>query len=135
LASFIQLDFAKERAEQIRTFAENPDNWYRAFQSSAKVPGLHDEYVLESGTIRAVFSWTLVPDGDIFRQMTVSSKNPGKWAQPLIVWTLAHYFGFTGATTNEHDLVEEAASSWQVQMVEEESCVMVVEKVEEEAPT
>lgn len=64
------------------------------------------------GTIKLVFSWTK-HQGRLFRHLSVSTTSSEHYPDPRIVWTIAHYCGFTGGNLNEQDLVFEKASTWE----------------------
>ncbi len=130
VVGIVILTEAKKRAAEIAEFASQPDNWYR-IGVSPFVPGDRKEYVLKSGDHTAVFTFTMVPLGKVYRHMTVSVPRKGKFPQPLAVWTLAHYFGFTGATVNPYtDTVAEPAEGWAADTNEEQGCIVVQQEVE-----
>jgi len=121
----IILSEAEPRAKEIAEFARQPDNWYLVGVSNW-VPGDRSEYVLKSGTIKAVFTWTLQPSGEVFRHLTVSSH---KLPHPYIVWTMAHYFGFTGAEVDEVSTVLKPADTWEARVVERDGCIAVIQEI------
>jgi len=121
---------AKVRAEEIVAYASQTENWYR-MEVSTFVPGDRKEYVLRSGDHRAVFSWTMAPTGEVRRHMSVSVPRKGKYPQPIVVWTLAHYFGFTGAELGDGDVVHEPADGWVFAQDEDEGCIVVQQEVED----
>jgi len=125
----IILSEAKKRAAEIAKFAEQSANWYR-IETSTFVPGDRDEYVLLSGDHKAVFTWTMLPTAEVVRHLSVSVPRPGKYPQPLTVWTLAHYFGFTGAKVDpESDTVAEPAEDWIAGVNEGEGALVVYQEV------
>ncbi len=126
MVSVLDLVGAEARAREIVKFASQPENWYRVGETKV-VPGDRSEYVLRSGTVRAVFTWTYVPKADVlFRHMTVST-NGGRAPHPAIVWTLAHMFGFTGATLVQ-GVVETPAATWVADVDPKEKCIVVQER-------
>lgn len=125
--SALNLNEAEARAKEVAAFAARPENWYKVGESTW-IPGDREEYVLRSLTVRAVFSWTQVAPGDVRRHMTISTMGP-RFPNPMVVWTLAHMFGFTGAKPNAEGLVHEPAKSWAFLPDEKEHCIVVQEKV------
>ena len=60
------------------------------------IPGELAQHVLRTSFgYRAVFSYTQVPDG-LYRDLSVSVAEKGKWPNPISVYALAECFGFTG---------------------------------------
>lgn len=116
------------RAKEIAVYAAKPGNWYRPGETLT-LPGEHPEYVLVSGTIRAVFTWTRATKSLVIRHMSVSVQG-ANYPNPLTVWTLAHMFGFTGAKPDEHGLVHQPANTWGCFVDKDERCVVVQEKIE-----
>jgi len=93
---FVEDDTTRERIDEIRAYAENPLHWYLP-SLPATIPGARSEYILEVGTIRAVFSLTKVPTHssggfELFRHLTVSNRIG--LPSPLVVWRLCVLFGF-----------------------------------------
>ncbi len=126
MASVMLLDDAKARAQEVAALAEKPENWYIVGESTW-VPGDRPEYVLLSGSIRAVFSWTKFPSGDLRRHMSVSVRGP-HYPNPIVVWSLAHYFGFTGVAMDELG-VGRTHGNWAVAVDEKEHCIVVQEEI------
>lgn len=81
---------------RVREHAERPENWYRPAEGHAP-PGENPAYVVVSLAYRAVFSITVMPDGLIFRHVSVSTVRPGFQPNPTIAFTFCHLFGLTGA--------------------------------------
>lgn len=123
------LSDAEPRAKEIREHAERADNWYR-YGASTWIAADRPEHVLKSGTVKAVFTWTMDPDGKVFRHLSISSNRAkGKLPPPIFVWTLCRYFGFTGSELGEGDVVHKPAESWKWQHVERDGCIVVIEEV------
>ena len=82
--------------------------------------------------MHATFSWTVSPkEGTVWRQLSVSVERRGRYPQPVMVWTLARYFGFLGATPDNQGLVHEKASDWGVDINQTENTLVVIQKVDE----
>lgn len=119
------MTFAARRAQEIVNFAEKPENWYR-LGVAPWVPGDRKEFVLsDAGSIRAVFSWTWISDSAMIRHLSVSARSG--LPQPIIVWTLAHLFGFKGAKLDEHGFVHDPSETWVFDRDEKEGCIVVQE--------
>lgn len=126
----IVLEQAEQRAKEIAAYAEQSEHWYRPGQTA--VPGDLPEHVLLNGNIRAVFCWTVNPENpaEVYRHMSVSVQAHGRFPQPPMVWTLAHFFGFTSAKLDpKSKVVMHPAASWGYAAKAEEGCVIVHELV------
>jgi len=127
---FLLTPEVRERAREVAAFARAEANWYRP--GDCRLPGDIPGHVLVSGSVRAVFSWTVAPhERGLFRHLSVSVRREGRYPLPQVVWTLAHLLGFTGASPGEGGLVEDPAAAWAFDVNEEESTAVVVERVEE----
>jgi hypothetical protein len=127
----IILSEAKKRAAEIAAFAEKTENWY-LIGASTFVPGYRDEYTLLSGDHRAVFTWTVLSTAEVVRHLSVSVPRPGRYPQLITIWTLAHYFGFTGAKVDpESDTVREPAADWVAGVNEGEGTFVVYQDVKD----
>jgi hypothetical protein len=124
--SLLVLDAAKERAREIVDYARRTENWYKVGETSW-IPGDRSEFVLISGTVRAVFSWTQV-EARILRHMSVSVMGP-RLPNPSIVWTLAGFFEFTGVEADAYGVVDRPAATWGIWANEEEHCIVVQEEI------
>lgn len=115
-----------EETRRVRQYAERPEHWYRP--EIHPPPGNNPAYILVAGTVRAVFSWTRVP-GRLLRHMTVSTQR--RYPQPVIVWTLAYHFGFTGVVPDKNDLVWTPGLDWGFETDPAEGCVIVQQSVQD----
>jgi hypothetical protein len=124
-------DALKAECRRLREFAEVPRNWYVVGKTTL-VPGDKPEYVIETEFgFRVVFTITHAPfhKPDPFRHMSISV--PGdKFPHPVVVWTIAHHLGFTGADVQD-DVVLEPAETWGVAMDRDERCMVVQQPYEE----
>jgi hypothetical protein len=116
----------EQRIFDIVAHASNPLHWYRPGKSDW-VPGDKPEYVLLSGDTKAVFSWTETTE--VFRHLSVSVKTPGKYPDPIVVWTLAHKFGFQGVTPDPQGIVHSPSSTWSCGTNQDFECVTLIEIV------
>lgn len=131
-SKFFLTDAVLARAKEVVAFAEKQANWYYPGIPGRTVPGDIPDHILESGTTRAVFSWTKHPEHEdiILRHMSVSVKRKGRYPRPLVVWTIAHLFGFTGAEPNDVGVVIKPAPTWKMASDETEHTVVVQESIE-----
>lgn len=111
----------------VRARAEQPENWYRPTNGAAP-PGNTPEFVIWAGTTRAVFTWTVVPFG-VLRHLSVSVRGESQYPLSIVVFTLAHHCGFTGATADEAGLVHQPGP-WRMAVDKDEKCVVVQELVQ-----
>jgi len=127
--SFLHMEKAQERAKEIAEYSEKSENWYKPGETT--VPGDLAEHVMLNGSVRAVFCWTHVPDKDheVRRHLSISVRGEGRYPLPPICWTLAHYFGFTGAEVGAGGLVKDPARSWAFLADEDEGCIVLQEVV------
>lgn len=120
-------DQFRAECRRLREFAEDPKNWY-LFEESDWVPGNRPEYVLESDYgYRAVFTITHAPGfrPEPFRHLSVSVPTEGKMPHHIVVFTLAHWLGFTGASVEDDVAVR--PGKWGLGIDDNEGCVVVQE--------
>ena len=121
---FVVDDALKEACRCLREHAEKTENWY-VIGKSAWVPGDRPEYVVQTEFgFQFVFTITHVPEYSKlpYRHMTISVPG-GRYPHNLVVWTVAHLLGFTGATV-EDDIATEPGP-WGIEVNENEGCVVV----------
>jgi hypothetical protein len=115
-------------AQRIAKYSEHEDHWYRPAAGDPP-PGDRPEHVMTVGDVRAVFSWTEDPKDGVFRHLSVSIRGEGNWPPPVLVWSLANMFGFTGANADETGVVKDRAKGWAIDVNDEEQCIVVIERV------
>jgi hypothetical protein len=115
-------------AKRIAEYAAQEDHWYRPDRGDDS-PGDHPSHVMTVGDVRAVFSWTESPEKEVFRHLSVSLRGEDRWPPPIVVWTLARMFGFTGAEADDTGVVKRNPKGWGVDVNDEEQCIVVIEKV------
>lgn len=105
-------DASRQRAHEVALYAARPENWYRP-RVSQWVPGDRPEHVADLGDFRCAFSYS-VTQGRLHRHLSISTRTPTGpgLPAPLAVWTIASWFGFTGAEASAEGLVERAAADW-----------------------
>lgn len=124
-------DTQRQAVKHLVEFAKNPDAWYIVGQSKW-IPGDNIEYVLHLNSYRCVFTYTLVPNGSLYRHLSVSI--PGKeYPHPIAVYQLAHMFGFTGGSV-QHGICIGPSVNWAISVNRDERCTVVVELVSQSAP-
>lgn len=118
MAVFLISPEVKAQARRITEYAATQHHWYRVkngLNIDGWTPGDRPEHILTSGTIRAVFSYTLATTTQtLYRHLSVTNVNG--YPQPMVVYTLAHMFGFTGVEPDETDVVMKPAKDWKVQI-------------------
>lgn len=114
----------KGKVINILTFAEKPENWYRAEEVSW-VPGDREGFYGVLDTYRCCYTRS-VAKGKHYRHLSVSI--PGKkWPHLHAIYTIATLFGFTGAKT-ENEISTEPGYTWQMDMNRVEGCIVVVQE-------
>lgn len=119
-----------ERAvKDVREHAERRENWYRP-GPGATIPGSDARHIVWAGTTRAVFSWSVGPSG-VLRHLSLSA-GEGKAPRLEGCWTIAHYFGFTGAPLAQHGLFLQPGPDWMVWVDNDanEKCLVIQQLVE-----
>lgn len=118
-----------ERIHAIAAYAAKAENWY-LLGGLSKIPGSNPEHELVSGDVRAVFSWTQTPQGEaVYRHLTVSVLGSQDMPHPVVVYTLAHHFGFSGAELSPQGVVETPGDDWYFGREPVDNCVAVCQRV------
>lgn len=116
-------------AKQVE-IAARKENWYRPFDPNYEIPGDVPGGKVHVGSYTVVFTWTVDKDKTgVFRHMSVRAPNQ-KYPPPVVVFTLAHWCGFTGAKPDSSGLVDRACTDWAVAVNEQERTIVVGQKVE-----
>lgn len=124
---FILTTDFKDSAKQCREYAEERSHWYEP-GPGVTPPGHRSRHVLESGTIRSVFSWT--KEGDrLYRHLSVTTTGEGRYPAPIVIWTLAHLLGFTGVMEQEDGFVHKPGEDWQFALHQLEDSVVVAQEI------
>jgi len=122
-------DALKAECARLRIFAEDPKNWY-VIGETKFVPGDRPEYVIRTAFgFRVVFTIThaLEHRPEPIRHMTISVSGKN-YPNPMVVFTLAHYLGFTGASV-VNDVVPEPGP-WAMAIDDGEHCIIVQQAYE-----
>lgn len=101
----------RERARKLAEFAARPENHYVVGESKF-IPGDVPDYVIQLDTIRCVFTMTQA-NGKLYRHLSLSV--PGGLPNPAIAYTIATWFGFTGAKIRHEDIAMGPGDDWQMQ--------------------
>lgn len=118
-------DENRERAAAVTTFAERPENWYHP-QEDSWCPGDRPEFVVFIDTLRCVYTHTVV-EGVHYRHLTVSIESRTRQLHPIPFFTLATFFGFTGAEMQE-DVAVAAGSDWIYGYDDDENCLALMQR-------
>lgn len=120
-------DNLKARVATILYYASLPAHRYRPHDPHCAKPGVGDNPVHCLTTqfgFRIVFSLTEMPDGLVYRHLSVSVPT-ANFPNLIVVWTLAELFGFTGWLKGA-----EPAPDWQAKINHAEGCIAVVQELE-----
>lgn len=101
---------AKQRAHDVALFAARPERWYR-LGVSTWTPGDLPDYIAQFQSFRCVFTYTVDPAGALWRHLSISVARAGKLPHPVAAWTIASWFGFTGAEAVEN-VVAQPGPDW-----------------------
>ena len=115
----------KEKALVVLSFAERPENWFHS-PGSSRVPGDRAEFTVVIDTFRCVYTHT-VSNGRHFRHLSISVPAVGKMPHPISVFTLATFFGFTGAEMAK-DVATDHGDDWMLDMNDGERCIVVAQE-------
>lgn len=95
---------AETALKSLEEYAHKKENWYRPLEG--KVPGDHEPYVRlirvqnvlggEEHRFRIVFTYT-VSNGILFRHASISKDDRKELPDPVSVFTICKFLGFTGA--------------------------------------
>ena len=120
--SFLLLTGAgKDRAHDVALYAADPAHWYRPGISPFVVPGDLDVYTAQIDSFRCVFTYTH-HEGVLFRHLSISvaARMQGRVPQPIVAFTLATWFGFTGGDVDEEkDVTLGPGADWAFSAEEE----------------
>lgn len=100
----------REKAGKLAEFASRPENHY-VVGDSAFIPGDRPEYVVVLGTVRCVFTMTRA-NGKLYRHLSLSV--PGALPNEILAYTIATWFGLTGADVRQNVAVA-PGPDWQIQ--------------------
>lgn len=127
---------------RLRAFAEARPNWY--FPRIQPLAGDNPGYVVNSGTLRIVFTWSVIEhEGStgVYRHLSVSTtrQSPGvqRFPSQVITYTVASLLGFTGAHMSG-DMAVAPGDHWHIEFSSPDAAiphVMLVEPVPENALT
>lgn len=119
----------KDKATRVLVFAEKTENWYH-HPGSPWVPGDHPEFVAIIDTYRCVYTHT-VYRGTHYRHLSISVPARGWFPNEVAVYTLATFFGFTGAK-KDNDVAVEPGDDWMLDLNEIEQCILIFQEFPQE---
>jgi hypothetical protein len=123
-------DASRQRAHEVALYAARPENWYRIGFSDWS-PGERPQHCAMLGSFGCVFSYSL-DQGKLYRHLSISTAGAlcGKFPAPTAVWTIATWFGFTGAEISAEGLVEHPADGWAARPLSIPlPCVVVLQEI------
>lgn len=107
-------------------FAARPENRY-ILGKSTFVPGDLSEYVRYLDGYRCVFTLTEHQE-KIYRHLSISVPVPDKLPNTVAAFTIATWFGFTGALL-DHDVAVEPGEDWQISPDEKGYCIVLAQEL------
>jgi hypothetical protein len=113
----------KTAIKHLVNFAKQPEAWY-IMGKSPWIPGDNPEYVLHVDSYRCVFTYTLDPDGNVYRHLSISV--PENYPNPIAAFQIAAMFGFTGGQ-EEEGICTGAGDNWLMNVNEDEGCVVLAQ--------
>jgi len=116
----------RQKAKMLIEFAEKPENHY-IVGVTPFVPGDRPEYVTFLDDYRCVFTVTK-HEGRTFRHLSMSVPSPGALPNVLASFTVATWFGFTGAPMNK-DVAVHHGKDWQVSVSEDKKAVVFLQEL------
>jgi hypothetical protein len=117
---------AKKRIAEVVKFAG--EDIYRPGLSET-IPGDDARHVVSIFMgFRAVFSLTEGPDG-LYRHLSLSVDDEGKYPHPLATFLIADAFGFTGWKL---EMGDRPPPGWMGDANEEDHCITLLQRVKEE---
>jgi hypothetical protein len=113
-------DDARKEAARVIGYAEA--NHYSP-ERAEQVPGNNPNFVAEFGTFRAVFTYTQVCVGCLYRHLSISIPGLG-YPHPAAVFMIAELFGFTGW---DGKTIDAAPDGWILEIHQEEDCIVLAQ--------
>lgn len=112
-------------AQRVVNYASKPEHYYSP--PTDWCPGDQPEYTCRIDSFRCVFTITDDKEhGKILRHLSISIPNPNAQPNQFAVYTLATWFGFTGAQMQE-DVAVAPGKDWQVGLHETEHCIVLAQ--------
>lgn len=115
----------RAEAQRVLDYANDPNHYYEP--PTDWVPGDQPEYTCHLDSFRCVFTITRA-NGKLLRHLSMSVPGPGKAPNPMAVFTVATWFGFTGATMQE-DVATAPGDDWAIGLHELEDCIIVAQSL------
>jgi hypothetical protein len=111
-------DAAIRKVREVLEYAEA-----HPYRPGDKTPGDAVGHVAFLNRYRVVFTFTHV-EGIVFRHITISMPERGKFPHPIAAFTIAVVFGFTGWST---EMGEQAPKDWRIGINELDNCITIVQ--------
>ena len=120
------LPINEEMQAQIRKVIEHasaPDNHYYPERSGTRAPGTKPEHVAMLHQYRCVFSVTRA-ERKTYRHLSISVGVKGKFPHPIVAFTIARMFGFTGWNGTD----EKPPRHWGGFADKQRNCIVLIEE-------
>lgn len=121
----------KELVRRVIEYAQAPRNHYfirEGGQSYQKPPGDNPNHVAYLYSYRCVFSISHTKaDGKTWRHLSISVQQKGKFPAPIVAFTIAQMFGFTGWDGHS----EKPPQDWAGMANKEENAVVLFQEYKE----
>ena len=115
-------DALKREVENVVHFARQ--NHY--IPGETIVPGDDPNYILQAKFgYRCVFSFTRTPSG-LFRDLSISVDEEGKYPNPYAAYTIAELFGFIGW---DHETIDPPPDGWMIDKDIHFNAIRIVEPI------
>lgn len=128
-----------ETRAKFRELAERAalrENWYRV--GEAAVPGDSAKFHLVLNGAKHVFTWTVAktPNGKwvVARHLSVSCRDGQSIPDPVHVFTVARWLGFTSVEADKYGIVHKPGPKWQIDINHIDHCVVIVEIIDGVVP-
>lgn len=109
-------------------YAQAPRNHYVIMEggrSYQKAPGENPNHVVQLHSYRCVFSISHTKaDGKTWRHLSISVRERGKFPAPIVAFTIAGMFGFTGWDGQS----EKPPRDWAGEANKEDNCILLFQE-------
>jgi len=120
-------DAARQKVVRVLEYAKQHEHWYRPFSGEDHiVPGDNANLQVHLDTYRCVFSYTKIPDGGLYRHLSISVPSI-HYPNVFVGLTIAQMFGFTGWDGQN----EELPKGWLLDIDKKNHCVVMAQLVSE----
>lgn len=124
----LEKDENKKKIQQLVDYASKPENYYYP-DTEGTVPGDISEHVANLSGIRCVFSLTVL-NNVAYRHLSLSGPEKGELPNATVSFTIATWFGFTGARVDND--VSVAPGRWQMGSSEDHLALIFAQDIKTE---